>query len=668
MNARGQVVGLVSLALVAGPSCSGDGRPRDAGQGTDVGSASGDAALVADASADDTSAGDAGSNESEPVAVRCKSYRAERQPFFGDLHVHTALSLDANLQGTRLRPVDSYRFARGERVDLPPYDAAGKATRTLMLERPLDFLAVSDHAEFLGLVTTCLSPSAPGYDSATCAGYRDAPDTAFYSLNLRIAGEQGSATYSEPCTADNAYCGSAAQSAWNEIKQAALGAQDTTDACRFTSFVAYEWSASPGTKNLHRNVIFRGQRVPVLPFGYFDGNQEEQLWDALDRDCTAAAGCEALTIPHNSNLSAGLMFETVDRNGRPFDRAYVERRRKFEPLVEIFQHKGSSECLPETGPDEQCSYELNPYNTLSSTTLGGPKDTLIAKDFVRDALGQGLLLDRALGTNPFAYGFIAGTDSHVATGGGTDERTFSGHGGAGASARDKRPGLVDNIWFNPGGLAVLWAEENSREALFSAMKRREAYGTSGSRIVLRMFGGFDFPRDACGAPNFAEQGYQRGVAMGGELRGGAAGRAPSFAVWALRDPGSASAPGLPLQRIQIVKGYVANDQVQYAVYDVAGGPNDAGVDLASCEPHGQGADELCSVWTDPKFDPTQHAFYYARVLENPSCRWHTRACNAAKVDCTVPASITTGYEPCCAGYPATQQDRAWSSPIFYGPG
>ncbi|MEY4513160.1 MAG: hypothetical protein RLZZ450_5282 [Pseudomonadota bacterium] len=663
MQGRGRVSGWVWLALAVAAACSEDGRTRDAGPTADVGSASADAALAADA-------GDAHvgvSPNSEPTALRCKSYRPERQPFFGDLHVHTALSLDANLQGTRLRPVDSYRFANGERVDLPPYDSSGKATRTLMLERPLDFLAVSDHAEFLGLVTTCITPSLPGYDSETCVGYRNDPNLAFYSLNARIGEPQGSAKYSEPCTADNAYCGSAALSAWNEIKQAALGAQDTTDACRFSSFVAYEWSASPGTKNLHRNVIFRGQRVPALPFGYFDGNQEEQLWDALDRDCTAAAGCEVLTIPHNSNLSAGLMFETVDRNGRPFDRAYAERRRKFEPLVEVFQHKGSSECLPEMGPDEQCSYELGPYNTLASTTLGGSKDTLIARDFVRDALGQGLLLDSALGANPFAYGFVGSTDSHVGTGGGVDERTFSGHGGAGASARDKRPGLVDSVWFNPGGLAVLWAEENSRAALFDAMKRREAYATSGTRIVLRMFAGFDFPRDACSAANFAEQGYQRGVAMGGELHG-AAGRAPSFAVWALRDPGTANAPGVPLQRIQIVKGYVANNQVQYVVYDVAGGANDASVDLASCEPRGKGADELCNVWTDPKFDPAQRAFYYARVLENPSCRWHTRACNAAKVDCNVPASITAGYEPCCAGYPATQQERAWSSPIFYGPG
>ena len=601
----------------------------------------------------------------ETPRVQCKSYLAQRQPFFGDLHVHTALSLDANLQGTRLRPVDSYRFARGERVDLPPYDANGKATRNIALERPLDFVAVSDHAEFLGLVTTCLTPGLPGYDSSACAGYRSAPEVAFFSLNAGLAAAQGSGQFLDPCTADNAYCGSAAVSAWNEIKQAAANAQDNTDACSFTSFVAYEWSASPGTKNLHRNVIFRSEVAPALPFTYFDGNQEEQLWTALESGCLQESGCQVLTIPHNSNLSAGLMFETVDRNGNPFDKAYAERRRRFEPLVEIFQHKGSSECLPEMGADELCNFEQSPYNTLSSTTLGGKPDTLVARDFVRDALAQGLRLEQTLGANPFQYGIVSSTDSHVGTPGGVEERTFSGHGGAGSSARLGRQGLVDNVWFNPGGLAGLWEEENSRGSLFDAMKRREAFGTSGPRIVLRLFGGYGLSHALCGAADFAQQGYAQGVPMGGELKTDSAGRAPSFAVWSLRDPGTAHAPGVPLQRIQIVKGWVAQDQVQYALYDVAGAPNDADVDLATCEPRGPGADELCSVWTDPKFDPAQHAFYYARVLENPSCRWQTRACLAAKVDCAQPA---TGFEACCnASYPATQQERAWSSPIFYGP-
>lgn len=624
----------------------------------------------------DAGALDASANADASVpAVRCRHFTAERQPFFGDLHVHTALSLDANLEGTRLRPVDAYRFARGETVDVPPYDAAGKPARTLALERPLDFVAVSDHAEYLGLVTTCLTPGLPGYDSTVCADFRAMPEVAFYALNATgVSRDQGNARPLEPCNAANAYCESAALLAWNELKEAARGAQDSTDSCGFSAFVAYEWSASPGTKNLHRNVIFATDQVPRLPFSYFEGNQEEELWDALERDCLQTSGCDVLTIPHNSNLSAGLMFEPVDRQGRPFDRRYAERRARFEPLVEIFQHKGSSECLPEMGPDELCKFENMPFNTLSSATLGGAvlggrPDQLLPADYVRDALGKGLALARTLGVNPYAYGFVASTDTHFGLAGGVDERTFSGHGGAGANARFAQPlGLPDNVWFNPGGLAVLWAEENSRSALFSAMKRREAYATSGPRIVLRLFGGFGLPDDLCGEADFAARGYASGVPMGGALTRSAQAGAPRFAISALRDPGTASAPGLPLQRAQIIKGWLEGDRVAYAVYDVAGAPNDASVDLTTCAPRGTGADELCGVWRDPAFDPTQPAFYYARVLENPSCRWHTRACRAAGVDCDRPETKRPGFEGCCLDYPATDQERAWSSPIFYEPG
>ena len=625
-------------------------------------------------------AGEAGapSADAGAVARRCALFSPTRLPFFGDLHVHTALSLDANLQGTRLRPADAYRFARGERVDLPPYDASGRAQRTVQLARPLDFVAVSDHAEFLGLVTTCVTPGLAGYDSPECTAYRTQPASSFLNFNAYLGAQQGNARLPAPCTGDNAYCGSAARAAWEETRQAAARAQDATDACAFTSFVAYEWSASPATQNLHRNVIFRSESVPELPFSYFDGNQEEQLWDALERDCQSAAGCDVLTIPHNSNLSAGLMFEPVDREGRPFDRAYAERRARMEPLVEVFQHKGSSECLPALGSDEQCGFELIPYNTLGTATIAGmpgiqqPNDTLLPRDYVRHALGQGLLLSRSLGANPFAYGFIGSTDTHVGTPGAVDEREFVGHGGAGQSARDGRPaGLVDTPFFNPGGLAVLWAEENSRDALFAAMKRREAYATSGTRITLRFFGGFDLPADSCGAPDFAQAGYARGVAMGGVLEGArrAAGSgAPRFALSALRDPGTPRTPGMPLDRVQIVKGWLAGDEVKYAIFDVATGSGDAAVDPTTCELKGSGSDELCGTWTDPSFDPTQPAFYYARVLERPSCRWHVHACLAAGVNCADAATVKVGFEECCGALPKLQAERAWSSPIFYQPG
>ncbi|MFT3928338.1 MAG: DUF3604 domain-containing protein [Myxococcales bacterium] len=595
----------------------------------------------------------------------CKRRNPTRDPFFGDLHAHTALSLDANLQGTRLRPADAYRFARGETVGLPPYDSANNPQRTLTLSRPLDFVALSDHAEFLGLVTTCLTPGLPGYDSSECTQYRDDPDTAFLLLNSQLAADQSTAGYRTPCDQANNFCDSAALSAWNEVKAEAEAANDESEECAFTAFVAYEWSASPGTLNLHRNVIFRNQSVPTLPFNYFDGSEEEELWDALDKDCLqAGSGCDALTIPHNSNLSAGLMFEPVKADGQAFDKAYAERRAAFEPLVEIFQHKGSSECLPEMGPDEFCNFEKMPYNTLSTVVFGLQPDKLVPRDYVRDALGQGLRFQATLGANPFGYGFVASTDTHMGTPGGVEDDKFQGHGGAGSNARDALPqGLVDHVWLNPGGLAVLWAEENRRDSLFDAMRRREAYATSGSRIVLRFFGGSDIPDNLCGAADFVQQGYALGVPMGGELKSQ---QPPKFAVYALKDAGTAELPGVPLQRVQIIKGWLENDSVQYAIYDAAGGGNDANVDPNTCERSGAGQDELCGVWTDPDFDPAQHAFYYARVLENPSCRWHALQCSRAGVTCGADGPSKPGFEGCCdERYPKVQQERAWSSPIFY---
>jgi hypothetical protein len=600
----------------------------------------------------------------EPVEPTCDRFEPLREPFFGDLHVHTALSLDANLQGTRLRPVEAYRFARGEEVGLPPYDAEGKPLRKLALERPLDFVALSDHAEFLGLVNTCVTEGSPGYDAAACKQYRDDPDFAFFGLNAGVARPQGEATYLTPCREDNDFCGAAARAAWKEVQDAAA-AQNDAKGCGFTTFVAYEWSASPGLYNLHRNVIFANATVPALPFSYFDGNQEEELWSALERDCTGkAGGCDALTIPHNSNLSAGLMFEPVDRAGKPIDRAYAEKRAAFEPLVEIIQHKGSSECVPELGNDEQCNFELLPFGSLQATAVGSPEQELKPSDFVRHALGQGLLLEQRLGVDPFRYGFVGGTDTHLAIPGAVDERTFQGHGGAGSSARTRLPtGLTDNYWLNPGGLTVLWSEENSRSALFRAMKRREAYATSGPRIVLRFFGGFDYAAELCGDRDFVATGYRSGVPMGGELEAGADGQKPRFLVWALRDSGTSRSPGVQLERIQIIKGWVQGGEVKYAVHDVVdSGKSGAGVG-PDCAPRGEGADELCKVWEDASYAPDQPAFYYARVLENPTCRWSAHLCRAASIDCSV-EPIAEGYEGCCKGEPETQQERAWSSPIF----
>lgn len=593
---------------------------------------------------------------------RCADFDELRQPFFGDTHVHTRLSLDANLQGNRLTPTDAYRFARGEEVGIQPYDAEGNALRRLQLSRPLDFVALSDHAEFLGVVQTCLDPSAEGYDSRQCVSYRDEPDAAFVGYNLALTATQGTARRPQPCPGE--MCAAAELAAWNEVREAAEAAYDRSDACSFTSFVGYEWSANPGALNLHRNVIFRNHVVPDDPASYIEVGQEEDLWSALDEGCIAGGTCDVLTIPHNSNLSSGLMFETVDAEGQPFDAEYAQTRARMEPLVEVFQHKGSSECLPgASASDELCNFELMPYRTLATANIGGAPQELEPTDFVRDALTEGMRLESSLGTNPFQFGLIASTDTHLGTPGATEEDRFPGGGGAGLTVRDALPvGLPDRVWFNPGGLAVLWAEENSREALFTAMRRREAYGTSGTRIVLRFFGGWGYADDVCSSAELARTGYDGGVPMGGVMPAREGEGAPRFVVSAMRD-----AESVPLAAIQIVKGWLEGGEARWQVFDVAGElDNGASVDPLTCTPSGDGADSLCSVWEDPSFVVDQAAVYYARVLENPSCRWQAYLCNAADVDCADPGTVTEGYEGCCE-QPVEQRERAWSSPIWYGP-
>lgn len=606
------------------------------------------------------------------AAAPCADRDPLRRPFFGDLHVHTAFSQDASTQGVRVGPRDAYRFARGEEIDLPPY-RGDEPLRRLRLERPLDFAAVTDHAEQLGEVSICRDPAQAGHDAWVCRLYRAWPRAAFFVMNTKAS------FFAHPtrfafCGEGGERCLAAAGAVWREIQAAAEGAYDRSPACRFTSFVGYEWTGATGSRNLHRNVVFRSDRVPALPSSYFETHTPQALWRALRSDCLeAGGGCDALTIPHNSNLSGGLMFLPVEEDGSPLGAAGARERAFFEPLVEVMQHKGDSECVPGAGvPDELCAFEKLPYDAFGGKFVPLLAEPPRAADSVRGALLEGLAQEARVGANPFRYGMVASTDTHLGAAGGVDERGYPGHGGAGAPTGEGVPaGLGDDLEFNPGGLAVLYAEENRRDALFDAMRRREAYGTSGPRIVVRFFAGYGLADDLCSAPDFAARGYAGGVPMGGVLPAAAPGAgSPAFAVWALRDPGTQASPGAPLQRVQIVKGWIdAGGGARERVLDVAGAPaNGADVDRATCELRGAGFDQLCTVWRDPEFDPARPAFYYARVLENPTCRWSAFQCLEAGVDCARPETIAAGFEACCAPEHAwSQQERAWTSPVWVSP-
>ena len=625
-------------------------------------------------------------------AGRCPDANSQRNAYFGDLHVHTALSADAFGYRLTARPDDAYRYAFEGWVMLPPLDAQGRPTRRHESPRTLDFMAVTDHAEMLGEVGVCSREGSAGYASEYCEAMRgDREGTRPWALVKQIVlpfPSRDEAT----CGGDFEDCTEHLGTLWKEIRDAAAR---WNRPCERTTFVGYEYSSFRLGSNLHRNVIFRNERVPDFPLSFVEAPRDYDLWTGLAEQCLdAGTGCDVLAIPHNMNISNGRMF-SLNYPGawtRESKAALARQRVRIEPIVEIMQHKGDSECrngLPgvQGGVDELCDFEKMEDQILrgedgeidASACYEGPgadwiprlgPSCLSRQSYARYALIEGLRQEEELGVNPFKFGLSASTDTHNAIGGAVEESGFPGHLGisdADAAGRlSLAAGRTGGMSTNPGGLIGVWATENTRDAIFDAMRRREVFGTSGPRIRLRFHGGWAYEPELCAASDRLARADAQGVPMGGDLppraAGGGVRQGPNFLVIAQSDPGTPGAPGTPLQRLQVVKGWVGEEGDHHQrIYEVAGSPtNGARVDLDTCEPVGSGYAELCSVWRDPEFDPGKRALYYLRAVENPSCRYSHRDC----------ISLDPGARPeACASphFPKTIQERAWSSPIWYTP-
>ena len=604
---------------------------------------------------------------------------ASRVPLFGDLHVHTTYSFDAYIFGTLATPDDAYEFAKGKAIKHP-------AGFDVSLDRPLDFYGVTDHGTFLGQVAEAATPGNAYYDAPSSAQVNDlnSPENLNTSTFNRRRNAFGAfllntITAIQDRKLDISYLDSISRRAWLDTVEAA---QRHNDPGNFTTFIAYEYTAStPNMGNLHRNVIFKGNsnRIPSAPYGRGNSNDPEGLWNWMDR--LREDGIESLAIPHNSNGSDGFMFALKDSFGNPMTKEYSELRMRNEPIVEITQVKGTSDTHPALSTnDEWADFEIMPFK-VATQSISKPKGS-----YARDALLEGIKMENKEGFNPYKFGFIGSSDTHTAASSQEESNFFAKIGLLDASAQlrgsipmtdpafleaDQSMIEVDGkkymdssaITWGASGLAGVWAEANTRDSIYDAFRRKESFATSGPRMTIRFFAGYNLDKTKIKDTDLIEHLYKNAKTMGADLDG-VAQQTPSFFVWAVRDSYTA-----PLQRVQIIKGYVdASGNPQEQVFDVAcsdgGSPdpetyrcpdNNAKVDISNCAfSQDVGAAELKTFWSDPTFKTDQRAFYYVRALENPTCRWSTWD------------AVRNNVEP-RSDIPKTIQERVWSSPIHYIP-
>jgi hypothetical protein len=579
--------------------------------------------------------------------------------FWGDTHLHTSYSTDAGMIGNTLGPDEAFRFARGEKVRASVGEYA-------QLIRPLDFLVVADHAENLGLAPMIAESNPQLLKNDWGRQIHDKVKGGDHMAAFVQWGE-AMAALTDPIDDDDL-----TRTIWNRIVESA---EQANEPGVFTAIHGFEWTSLPDANNLHRVVIFRddaGKVEDFVPFSNYDSSDPEDLW-AWMQTYEEKTGGQVLAIPHNGNLSNGLMFDDVRLNGEPIDVDYAERRMRWEPLYEVTQIKGDGETHPMLSPND----EFADYYTWDKGNFGFALKTpdMLPKEYAREALARGLKYEEEIGANPFKFGMIGSTDSHtsLAT---TREDNFFGKASITEPGTEKEryeefivqpdrvgeEAAIRHYETLASGLAAVWARENTREAIWDAFQRKEVYATTGTRMMVRVFAGWDFEEDEVHRPDFAATGYVRGVPMGADLFAGPEGAAPTFMIRALRDPDGAN-----LDRIQMVKGWVGDDgEPMTKVFDVSwSGDRKPGAD-GKVPPVGStvkgaeftntiGSAVLGGYWVDREFDPAQRAFYYVRVLEIPTPSW-------LAYDQAFYGNIDLPEDAVMV-----QQERAYTSPIWYSP-